>query len=195
VGSKKRRSAPQDEGVAAMLRRLGEEQIREAATGAGQAEQLVREAFGAEAAAYLSAIAPEYRRETANELFSQMENGVLSPDEAVLWLSIECRHARQRLEREAKAARTRRSRGGKASSAARREPWQPWRQWCDSHPHRGFRKFRSAVVSVLQKRALGPPDEELERKLRVPPNLPEIWGHGGKPPGERTIRQRLFGAK
>jgi hypothetical protein len=184
--------------VAAMLRRLGEEQIRKATTGAGQAEQLVRTTFGDEAGSLLKALPPEDRATTAFEMFQRIADGRMGFDAVSFWLSMRVRRTRQRLEQAANAAavvKAERSRGGKASSAARREPWQQWQQWCASHPRRVFREFRRDLVSVIQKRALGRPDEELERKLRVPANLPVIRGQNGKPPSKRSIRQHLFSAK
>jgi hypothetical protein len=198
VGSKKQRSAPQDEGsVAAAFRRVGEEQIREVASGAGEAEHDIRQTFGDRAGDLLRALPPEDRKSAADELLQRIKDGRTEPDDIFFWLSMRARRTRQRLEQAANAAavvKAERSRGGKASSAARREPWQQWQRWCASQP-RGLRAFRHDLVSVIQKRALGQPDEELERKRHVPPNLPVIRGRGGKPPSEKSIRRRLFGAK
>lgn len=92
-------------------------------------------------------------------------------------------------------ARSARSRGGKASSAVRREPWRPWQEWIHSHPHREFPKFQRYVISIVQSRARGTPNRELELKYSVPTGLPIIFGKKAKPPSERSIRRHLFGAK
>jgi hypothetical protein len=180
-----------------MLRRVGEEQIREAASGATEAEHVIRQTFGDRAGDLLRALPPEERKPAADELLQRIKDGRTEPNDIFFWLSMKARRIRHRLEQAANAAavvKAERSRGGKASSEARREPWQQWQRWCASQP-RGLRAFRRDLVSVIQKKALGRPDEELERKLRVPANMPPIHGQNGKPPSEKTIRRRLFGAK
>jgi hypothetical protein len=198
VGSKQR-SIPYDESsLAAMFRRVGEEQLREAASGAKQAEGIVREALGDEAGGLLSALPPEDRAPAAYEMFQRIKDGWMNVDDAASWLLIRVRQKQRPLEQAVNAAaviKAERSSGGKASSAARRERWQLWQHWVSSQPFPEGPKFQRDIVSVLRAKASGKPDEGLEQKWEVPADLPVIHGQNGKPPGERSIRQRLFGAK
>jgi hypothetical protein len=199
VGRKKPGSTPQDEdGVAAMFRRVGEKQIREAASWAKQAEWIVRTALGDEAGSLLKALPPEDRARAAYELFQRIKDGRMKFDDAILWLEMRMDRTLHRWEQAAKAGaavKAERSRGGEASTAARRAPWKPWQEWLAPHQYRGWPKFQGGIVSVIRSRALGKADEELERRLNIPAGMPAIPGKNGKPPSERSIRRRLFGAK
>jgi hypothetical protein len=132
VGRKKPGSTPQDEdGVAAMFRRVGEKQIREAASWAKQAEWIVRTALGDEAGSLLKALPPEDRARAAYELFQRIKDGRMKFDDAILWLEMRMDRTLHRWEQAAKAGaavKAERSRGGEASTAARRAPWKP----CDA---------------------------------------------------------------
>jgi hypothetical protein len=201
VGRKKPRSAPQHEegGVAAMLRRVGDEQISEAASDAIEAEHVIRQTFGDRAGDLIRTLPPKERKPAADELLQRIKDGRTDFDAVSFWLSMRVRRTRHRLEQAANATAginaAQRSRGGKASSAVRREQWRPWWQWVSSQPFPEGPKFQRDIVAIIQARALGTPNEELERKRNVPANLPVIRGHGEKPPSERSIRQHLFGAK
>jgi hypothetical protein len=200
VGRKKPRSTPQDEdGVAAMFRRVGEKQIREAASGAGDAGHVIRQTFGDRAGDLLRVLPAEDRKPAVDELFQRIKDGRMKFDDAILWLEMRIDRTLHRWEQAAKAGAgitaAQRSRGGKASSEARRQQWEPWRQWVSSQPFPDGPKFQRDIISILQAKALGQPDAELERKQKVPPGLPVIHGQNRKPPSERSIRQHLFGAK
>ena len=155
--------------------------------------------IGDEAGRLLSALPPEDQTPVASDMVERIKDGRMKSDDAASWLLIRVRQKQQALEQAANAAAginaAQRSRGGKASSAARRERWQPWQHWVNSQPFPEGPKFQHDIVSIFQARALGRPDEDLERRRRVPANLPVIRGQGGKPPSERSIRQHLFGAK
>ena len=199
--SKESRKRPPGRGrVAAMLRRIGERaNSRSRDRRAAMREQIVRETFGAEAGSLLRALPPEDRNRWRPSMFQRIKDGRMNIDDTASWLLIRVRQRQQALEQAASRAAginaAQRSRGGKASSAARRERWQPWQHWVNSQPFPDGPKFQRDIVSVIQARALGRPDEDLERKRGVPANLPVIHGQNGKPPSERSIRQHLFGAK
>jgi hypothetical protein len=202
VGRKKQKSTPQDEGgVTAMLRRLGEEQIREAASGAVQAEQIVRTTLGDEAGSLLKALPPQDRATAAYELFQRIEDDPKNFDVSV-WLSMRVRRTRHHLEQAANAAagiKAERSRGGKAGSAAQRARWQPWRDaLCKyakvSHPGNAPEHVKKRwVESVMYRSGAKIPKPQLYED--VPPHLPTIRGRSGKPPKEDTIRLNLFGSR
>jgi hypothetical protein len=193
--SKQTNKDQHEDGVAATLRRLGEEHVRTLAADGYDAERLVREKLGDKERDLLQALPPEDRAKTAYELFRRIAQGRITIGEASFWLSMQVRKARHKLERAANEAQDARSRGGKASTAARRRSWQPWEQWMHPHPHREFPKFQGSIIRVIQGRARGTPDEKLELKCGVPKGLPVILGKNGQSPSERSIRRHLFGAK
>jgi DNA-binding MarR family transcriptional regulator len=182
-------------GVTAAVKRLAEEHIRTTAANGYEAERLVRAKLGDRAGDLLKALPPEARARTACEVFERIEDERLTFEGAHSWLFMQVLEGRQKLEQAVQAVETGRSRGGKASTAARCRPWQLWEQCMQPHPSRDFPKFQRAVISVIQGRARGTPNEELEQKHGVPANLPGIAGKNGQPPSERSIRRHLFGAK
>jgi hypothetical protein len=189
-------------GVASMLRRLGDEHVRAIVTGGHDAEHLVRANLGDEAGSLLRALPPEDRADAASELFSRIAKGTLAADDAVSWLSIRVRRARQSLERVADAAdriKAERSRGGIASTATRRAPWQVWGKWIwketGRHPGKTHPNYQKDIIRVIQARARGKAIKETERARRVPAGLPIILGKNGKPPSEKSIRRNLFDSR
>jgi hypothetical protein len=200
VGSKRqRRKLPDENNVAEAFRSLGEEQIRETASGANKAQWIVRTALGDGVGDLLNALPPEDRAPAAYEMFQRIKDGRMNFEDAPFWLSIRARRIRQRLEQEAKAAaniKAERSRGGTASSANQRSRWSLWRAALCKYagvtdPCRAPQPVKKRWIDAVRFRS-GEKMPKPQLYHEVPSNLPSMR-RNNKPPSVHTVRLNLFG--
>jgi hypothetical protein len=188
-----------EDGVAATLRRVGEEQVRTLAADGYDAERRVRATLGDREGDLLRALPPEDRAKTAYELFCRISEGRIGIEETSFWLSMQVHKARHKLEQAANVAekiKAERSRGGKASSATHGTRWALWRAaFCKyanvPHPRNASPNVKKRWVDAIRFRS-GQKIPKPQLYDEVPADLPPIYGHRGKPPSIDTIRQNLF---
>ena len=196
-----RKKPPQATGpVAAALKRLGDEYLRETAPDALAARAAILTALGDDAAKLLAALAPEHRGAVALIAIQKIYDGEPVGD-IEAWLSVKVLDQRRAHEAAVKTAAAQKAgsrSGARGSTAARRAPWQAWRDWIRQYapgkdPANIHPNTKNWIVEVMRFRC-GAPGQEPSRNDKIPDDLPLPRGHAG-PPSEQVIRQNLFGSR
>jgi hypothetical protein len=178
-----------------MLKQVGDEYLREIASGVEVAERAVRQKLGEVAAERLRAMAPEHRALSALAALERLASGS-SIEEVTDWLAITLRQQRWAMERANKQISDGRSEGGRVSSQKQRMRWQPWIDFACKRagvtdaadvPSR----IRWEIIDLISY--LSGEESKKPAIADVAPRLPTLKGRGGKGPSIDTIQRRIFG--